>query len=129
MDSARREALKRTRTIFLSDGQPHYENLSTLPELWWVSVKLSTEDRLLADVELMDIVGERCHAGDCEVTHYNALHHQEPLYISFPVMNPDNDLAERGWIVMVIGLAEHYQMEIAAGRLSVDRDYIFGSRV
>ncbi|KAK4869655.1 hypothetical protein LT330_006037 [Penicillium expansum] len=128
MDSERREALKNTRTIFLSDKQPHYENLSTLPELWWVSVKLTTEDRLLADEELMDVVAERCHAGDCEVTHHDALHHQQSLYISFPVMNPDKDLAQQGWIVMVIGLAEHYRMEIAAGRLSIDRSYVFGPR-
>ncbi|KAJ6132407.1 hypothetical protein N7471_007622 [Penicillium samsonianum] len=128
MDSARREALKHTRTIFLSDGQPHYENLSSLAQLWWVSVKLSVEDRLLADEELMDVVADRCRSGDCTVTNYDALHHQEELYISFPVMNCDQDLAQRGWIIMVIGLAEHYQMEIAAGRLAVDRDYVFGPR-
>ncbi|QQK43181.1 hypothetical protein Pdw03_7082 [Penicillium digitatum] len=62
MSTARREALKHTRTIFLSDGQPHYENLSILPELWWVSVKLSMKDRLLADEELMDVVVERCQS-------------------------------------------------------------------
>ncbi|KAJ5603008.1 hypothetical protein N7537_005964 [Penicillium hordei] len=128
MDPAHREALKHTRTIFLSDGQPHYENLSALPEMWWVSVKLSIEDRLLADEELMDIVADRCRAGDCKFTHYDALHHQHELYISFPVMNCDQGLAQRGWVMMVIGLAEHYRMEIAAGRLSVDRDYVFGPR-
>ncbi|CAI7667565.1 unnamed protein product [Penicillium viridicatum] len=52
MDPARRQALKHARTIFLSDGQPHYENLSALPEMWWVSVKLSVADRLFADEEL-----------------------------------------------------------------------------
>ncbi|CAG8899640.1 unnamed protein product [Penicillium egyptiacum] len=128
MDSARRAALTRTRTIFLSDGQPHYENLSTMPHLWWVSVKLSPEDRLSSDEELMDIVADRCRAENCKVTHYDALHHREELYISFPVMNCDKDLAYRGWMIIVARLAEHYQMEIAAGRLSVDRDYIFGPR-
>ncbi|KAF4764303.1 hypothetical protein N7455_010653 [Penicillium solitum] len=128
MDPVLREALKHTRTIFLSDGQPHYEDLSTLPEMWWVSVKLFVEDRLLADEELMDLVADRCRAGDCEVTHYDALHHQQGLYISFPVINCDQDLTQRGWVLMVIGLAEHYRKEIAARRLSVDRDYVFGPR-
>ncbi|CAI7603224.1 unnamed protein product [Penicillium palitans] len=117
MDPVLREALKHTRTIFLSDGQPHYEDLSTLPEMWWVSVKLFVEDRLLADEELMDLVAACCRDGECE-----------ELYISFPVMNCDQDLTQRGWVLMVVGLAEHYRLEIAAGRLSVDRDYIFEPR-
>ncbi|KAJ5470463.1 hypothetical protein N7530_007820 [Penicillium desertorum] len=129
MNAASRVALKRTRTIFLSDGQPHYENLSSMPELWWVSVKLSAEDRLSSDEELMDLVADRCRAGDCAVTNYDALHHKQELCISFPAMNCDKDLATRGWMIIVAGLAEHYQMEIAAGRLSVDRDYVFGPRV
>ncbi|CAG8123453.1 unnamed protein product [Penicillium nalgiovense] len=128
MNAASRVALKRTRTIFLSDGQPHYENLSSMPELWWVSVKLSAEDRLSSDEELMDLVADRCRAGDCAVTHYDALHHKKELCISFPVMSCDKDLATRGWMIIVAGLAEHYQMEIAAGRLSVDRNYVFGPR-
>ncbi|OQE39944.1 hypothetical protein PENCOP_c006G04934 [Penicillium coprophilum] len=128
MDEAQREALRRTRTIFLSEGLPHYEDLRTLPELWWVSVQLTLEDRLSFDEELMDIVTDRCRDGDCKVTNYDAMHHQEALWISLPVMNCDKDLAQRGWIIGVIALAEHYQMEIAAGNLSVDRDYIFGPR-
>lgn len=43
-------------------------------------------------------------------------------------MNCDQDLTQRGWVLMVVGLAEHYRLEIAAGRLSVDRDYIFEPR-
>lgn len=93
-----------------------------------MSVKLSAEDRLSSDEELMDLVADRCRAGDCAVTHYDALHHKKELCISFPVMNCDKDLATRGWMIIVAGLAEHYQMEIAAGRLSVDRNYVFGPR-
>lgn len=91
-------------------------------------MKLFVEDRLLADEELMDLVAACCRDGECEVTHYDALHHQQELYISFPVMNCDQDLTQRGWVLMVVGLAEHYRLEIAAGRLSVDRDYIFEPR-
>ncbi|KAI2716437.1 hypothetical protein DTO039G3_7270 [Penicillium roqueforti] len=124
----RRAALKHTRTIFLSNGQPHYENLSPMTDLWWVSVKLSITDYLFSDEELMDVVADRCRAGDCEITHYEAMHHRRELYVSFPVMNCDKDLGQRGWIFIVIGLVEHYQREIGAGRLAVDRDYVFGTR-
>ncbi|KAJ5836542.1 hypothetical protein N7447_002568 [Penicillium robsamsonii] len=128
MNKAQRDALQRTRTIFLSEGLPHYEDLRTLAELWWVSVPLTIEDRLSSDEELMDVMADRCRAGDCKVTHYEAMHHQEALWLSLPVINCDKDLAEQGWVVGVIALAEHYQMEIAAGRLSIDRDYIFELR-
>jgi hypothetical protein len=129
MDEPHREALRRTRTIFRLEGEepkPHYEDLHTLPEVWWISVQLTIEDRLCSDEELMDIVADRCRAGDCKSTYYYAMHHQEALWMSLPVMN--SDLAHLGRVAGVIALAEHYRMEIAAGRLSVDRDYIFEPR-
>ncbi|CAI7646464.1 unnamed protein product [Penicillium glandicola] len=128
MDEADRQALKHTRTIFLSDGQPHYEDLSPKPELWWVSVQLSVEDRIASDEELMDLVIERFRSREYRVTYYDALHHQETHCVSFPIMNCDPKLDQHSWVLINIGLVDHYQLEIVAGRLAIDRDYIFGPR-
>ncbi|KAJ5794808.1 hypothetical protein N7457_001407 [Penicillium paradoxum] len=125
MDESHRETMTKCRTIFLKNGEPHYEDLSPLPDLWWVSTKLSPADYVASDVKLMDIVVEHLQASLFEVTHCTAMHHQEQLYVSFPVLNPDVEISH-GWFSLAIAQAEHYQQEIIAGRLAVDRCYLFG---
>lgn len=105
MDDEKRKALTQNHTIFLENGQPKFENLSTLPELWWVSVRLTMTDRLVADPELMDVVIQHLKTGKVEFNHYEALHHQKPLCVSLPVMNLE--VGRQGWVYLAIRLAEH----------------------
>lgn len=126
MDCAKRDALVRTRTIFINNYGPIFENYSAIPELWWVSVRLSIVDRILSDREIMDIIVQHLESDEFKLSHYDALHNQESLCVSIPVLVPGLDRDD--WKTLAIGLAKGYQLDIMAGRIGLDRRYIFNDR-
>jgi hypothetical protein len=74
----------------------------------------------------MDVVVQRLEADEYEISHYDALHSQESLCVSIPVTVPG---LERGdWKTLAIGLAKGLQMDIMAGRIGLDRRYLFNDR-
>ncbi|KAJ5463140.1 hypothetical protein N7475_008084 [Penicillium sp. IBT 31633x] len=121
------QTMSRTRTIFLQNGQPRYEDHSALMEVWFISVKLDLRGNVKSDVKLMDLVIAQLRAGRYMITHNYAPQDLEPYHVSFPVMNLDRTYLH-GWYSTAIGTAEFYQEEIAAKRLAVDWDYLLEPR-
>lgn len=115
-----------TRTIFIQDGLPTYEDYSSSTgHTWWVSVSFSPSESEHSGEDLMDLAIQRLQAGLFKIKQGTAMHHQHPLYVSFPV---DLSLPEDDWVPLAITYAKHYKDDIIAGRISIDSDYLFGSR-
>lgn len=115
-----------TRTIFIQDGLPTYEDYSSSTgKTRWGSVKFSSFESERSGEDLMDIAIKRLQAGEFKITKGSAMHHQQSLYVSFPV---DLSLPEDDWVPLAITYAKHYKDDIRAGHISIDSDYLFGPR-
>jgi hypothetical protein len=120
------KVMSSTRTIFIENGLPIFEDHTpSTGQAWWVSVKFLACEKEISDENLMNIAIKRLSFGSGQITQGVPMHHQQPLCVSFPV---DLSLPEDRWVPYAVKYAEQYKREIAAGNVSIDSEYVFGSR-
>ncbi|KAJ5356788.1 hypothetical protein N7517_011397 [Penicillium concentricum] len=102
-----------TRTIFIQNGLPIFENhISSTGHAWWVSVNILDHEINFSDVNLIDILIARLQSRSFEITQGIAMHHRQKLWVSFPA---DLSLPMSKWAALAIKYAEHYKEDIITG--------------
>lgn len=114
-----------TRTIFLADTLVLPEDCEYSPysDVLWLTVGLDIVDGAYSDPELVNLLIEKLKIGDYEVGS-QPLQRTMRLYVSFPLIY--NTIVVRESIPHIINLLLAYKENIEAGRMSIDREYVFG---
>lgn len=112
------------RTLFLENGLPIFEFHEAYPSVEWANVSVTQAEEKFTDLELMDIIIGRIQKMDCEVAHY-PMQLEMKLVISFPLVNPHDSIKDKFDVITTLAMG--YKDDIIAGRVSIDRDHLFGS--
>lgn len=111
------------RTLFLENGLPIFEFHEAYPSVEWANVSVDQAEEKFTDLELMDIIIGRIQKMDCVVAH-NPMQLEMKLVISFPLVNPHDSIEDKFDVVTTLAMG--YKDDIIAGRVSIDRDHLFG---
>lgn len=114
-----------TRTIFLADTLvlPEDHDYSSDDDILWLTVKLDSMERIYSDSALVDLMIGRLEIGDYEVGS-EPLQRIKLLHVSFPLIY--GTIVVRKSIPYIINLLKAYKENISAGRMTIDRKYVFG---
>ncbi|CDM30277.1 unnamed protein product [Penicillium roqueforti FM164] len=115
-----------TRTVFLREGFPTIDEYGLFRGTLWFTVRFSNRDRHCSDDELMNLTVERLQIGEFTVDS-EPIHQGRGFCISFPVSIYGASRSE--CLSIVIRLVECYKEDIVSRHISIDRDFLFRSRV
>ncbi|CAG7940974.1 unnamed protein product [Penicillium nalgiovense] len=114
------------RTVFLREGFPTVDEYGLFRGTLWFTVRFSNNDRHCSDDELMNLTIQRLQRGEFTVDS-EPIHQGRGFCTSFPVSIYGASRSE--CVAIVIRLAECYRRDIMSGEISIDRDFLFRSRV